>query len=71
MYLTLKVTTNTEGTVSRDCRSFDTIEDARVRFHSDLASNIGKEGISFVMCDLLNEDGRVLNNETWKAPEEE
>ena len=71
MFITVKVLVNSEGAVTRDCRCFETIAEAKVRFHSDLANAIGKETTASIMMLLVDENGLTVMREVWRAPEEE
>lgn len=41
-YYSIKILTATDGSEVRDLRGFDALDDALVRYHNDLQSNIGK-----------------------------
>lgn len=64
-YYNIKIVTATDSTETRDLRGFDTIDDALVRYHSDLQSNIGK--CKSVYCAVINGVGGVYKSDTWSA----
>lgn len=68
-FYTSKIVTNTDETEVRDLRGFDTLDEALVRFHSDMSSNIGK--VKSILCMVINSDGGIHKNESWKLVETE
>lgn len=66
IYYTVKVEINTLGTETRDLRHFDTINDALVRFHSDLAKYVNNT--SSILMMIINSSGNVIKTEKWEAP---
>ena len=65
-YYTIKILTATDDAEVRDLRGFDTIDDALVRYHNDMQSNIGK--CKSVYCAVINGVGGVYKSDTWNAP---
>ena len=64
-YYTIKILTNTDGTEERDLRGFDALDEALVRYHTDLQANIGK--CKSVYCAVINGVGGVYKSDTWSA----
>ena len=64
-YYTIKIATATDNTETRDLRGFDTLDDALVRYHTDLQSNISK--CKSVYCAVINGVGGVYKSDTWCA----
>lgn len=64
-YYSIKIMTATNDTEVRDLRGFDTLDEALVRYHSDLQSNIGK--CKSVYCAVINGVGGVYKSDTWSA----
>lgn len=64
-YYTIKISTATDGTETRDLRGFDTLDEALVRYHNDLQSNITK--CKSVYCAVINGVGGVYKTDTWSA----
>ena len=64
-YYAIKILTGIDGTETRDLRGFDTLDEALVRYHSDLQSNIVK--CKPVSCAVINGTGGVYKNDTWSA----
>lgn len=64
-YYTIKILTNTDDSEVRDLRGFDMLDEALVRYHSDLQSNIGK--CKSVYCAVINGVGGVYKSDTWSA----
>ena len=64
-YCTIKILTATDDTETRDLRGFDTLDDALVRYHNDLQSNIGK--YKSVYCAVINGVGGVYKSDIWSA----
>lgn len=64
-YYTIKILTATDGTETRDLRGFDTLDEALVRYHSDLQANIGK--CKSVYCAVINGVGGVYKSDVWSA----
>ena len=64
-YYTIKILTNTDGTEARDLRGFDTLDEALVRYHNDLQTNISK--CKSVYCAVINSVGGVYKSDTWSA----
>lgn len=64
-YYTIKILVSTDGAEARDLRGFDTLDDALVRYHNDLQSNIGK--CKSVYCAVINGVGGVYKSDTWSA----
>ena len=64
-YYTIKILTATDNTEVRDLRGFDALDDALVRYHSDLQSNISK--CKSVYCAVINGVGGVYKSDTWSA----
>lgn len=64
-YYTIKILTATDDAEVRDLRGFDALDDALVRYHSDLQSNIGK--CKSVYCAVINGCGCVYKSDTWSA----
>lgn len=64
-YYTIKILTATDGAEVRDLRGFDTLDDALVRYYSDLQSNIGK--CKSVYCSVINGVGGVYKSDNWSA----
>ena len=62
-FFTIKAVTSTDGTETRDMRGFDTLDEALVRFHSDMSTNINN--CTSVLCMVINSAGGVHKNETW------
>lgn len=68
MYYTIKIETNAEGTETRDLRQFQTIDEALVRFHSDLTKYINNT--SRILEMLISDTGTIVKKELWIAPTE-
>ena len=68
MYYTIKIETNTSGTETRDLRQFQTVDEALVRFHSDLTKYINNT--SRILEVLINDTGTIMKKELWTAPTE-
>ena len=68
MYYTIKIETSTSGTETRDLRQFQTIDEALVRFHSDLTKYINNT--SRILEMLISDTGSVMKKELWIAPTE-
>ena len=68
MYYTIKIETNTSGTETRDLRQFQTIDEALVRFHSDLTKYINNT--SRILEMLISDTGSVMKKELWTAQTE-
>lgn len=51
-YYSIKILTATDGAEARDLRGFDTLDEALVRYHSDLQANISK--CKSVYCAVIN-----------------
>lgn len=64
-YYTIKILTATDGTETRDLRGFDTLDEALVRYHNDMQSNITK--CKSVYCAVINGVGGVYKSDTWSA----
>lgn len=64
-YYTIKIVTATDDTEVRDLRGFEALEDALVRYHSDLQANISK--CKSVYCAVINGAGGVYKSDTWNA----
>lgn len=64
-YYTIKILTATDGTETRDLRGFDTLDDALVRYHNDMQSNITK--CKSLYCAVINGVGGVYKSDTWSA----
>lgn len=64
-YYTIKIVTATDGSEVRDLRGFEALEEALVRYHSDMQSNIGK--CKSVYCAVINGVGGVYKSGTWSA----
>lgn len=64
-YYTIKIVTSIDGSEVRDLRGFDTLEEALVRYHSDLQANISK--CKSVYCAVINAAGGVYKSDTWNA----
>lgn len=64
-YYSIKILTATNGTEVRDLRGFDTLDEALVRYHSDLQTVIGK--CKSVYCAVINGVGGVYKSDTWQA----
>lgn len=64
-YYTIKISTGTDGTETRDLRGFDTIDEALVRYHNDLQANISM--CKSVYCAVINGIGGVYKTDTWSA----
>ena len=64
-YYTIKILTNTDGTEARDLRGFDALDEALVRYHTDLQANIGK--CKSVYCAVIIGVGGVYKSDTWSA----
>ena len=48
--------------------AFDSIDDAKKRYHSILAQDINGEVVQWVLVMLINEHGKVEMMERWDAP---
>ena len=68
MYYTIKIETSTSGTETRDLRQFQTMDEALVRFHSDLTKYINNT--SRILEMLINDTGTIMKKELWIAPTE-
>ena len=64
-YYTIKIVTATDGSEVRDLRGFETLEEALVRYHSDLQGNIGK--CKSVYCAVINGAGGAYKSDTWNV----
>lgn len=64
-YYTIKILMATDGSEARDLRGFDALDEALVRYHSDLQSNIGK--CKSVYCAVINGVGGVYKSDIWSA----
>lgn len=64
-YYTIKILTATDGTEVRDLRGFDTLDEALVRYHTDLQANISK--CKSVYCAVINGVGGVCTRATLGA----
>ena len=64
-YYTIKILTATDGAETRDLRGFDALDDALVRYHSDLQANISK--CKSVYCAVINGVGGVYKSDTWSV----
>lgn len=64
-YYTIKILTATDNTEARDLRGFDALDEALVRYHNDLQTNIGK--CKSVYCAVINGVGGVYKSDTWSA----
>ena len=64
-YYTIKILTATDGAETRDLRGFDALDDALVRYHNDLQTNIAK--CKSVYCAVINGVGGVYKSDTWSA----
>ena len=62
-YYTIKILTATDNTETRDLRGFDTLDDALVRYHGDMQSNIGK--CKSLYCSVINGNGCIYKYDTW------
>lgn len=62
---TIKILTVTDSAEVRDLRGFDTLDEALVRYHSDLQANISK--CKSVYCAVINGVGGVYKSDTWSA----
>ena len=70
MYTTVKVIKATDGTISRDCRSFSTADEAKVRYFGDLSKAIGADNTAYVLMVILDEVGNIVDREVWYATAE-
>ena len=64
-YYTIKILTATDNAEARDLRGFDALDEALVRYHNDLQTNIGK--CKSVYCAVINGVGGVYKSDTWSA----
>lgn len=64
-YYTIKILTATDSAETRDLRGFDTLDEALVRYHNDMQSNITK--CKSVYCAVINGVGNVYKSDTWSA----
>ncbi len=69
MYYTMKIETSTTGTETRDLRQFETMDEALVRFHSDLTKYI--TNTSRILEMVITDTGSIVKKELWIAPTEE
>lgn len=70
MFYVIKVLKDNEGKITKSMYNYDNIDSAKVRYHTDLASNINKSDLSYVLCSVINADGYTVMAEVWRAPEE-
>lgn len=66
-YYNIKIVTATDDTEVRDLRGFDTLDEALVRYHNDLQTNICK--CKSVYCAVINGVGGVYKSDMWNAAE--
>lgn len=64
-YYAIKIMTATNNTEARDLRGFDTLDEALVRYHSDLQAAISQ--CKSVYCAVINGVGGVYKSDTWSA----
>lgn len=62
-FYSLMIMQNPDGTEVQDLQSWKTLDEATVKFHSDLSNAIGK--CENVLCMVLDFAGIIYHNETW------
>lgn len=65
MYYTIKIETSTDGIETRDLRQFRTVDEALVRFHSDLTKYINNTHKILEM--VITDTGAIMKKELWVA----
>ena len=54
-FYTIKIVTGTDGVEIRDLRGFDTLDEALIRYYTDMQSNIGKcNSILYMVTNSAN-----------------
>lgn len=66
MYIYIKVVTNTDGTLTKDLRTFATFDEALSTYHTQLGASINK--CKDCLYAVLDENGNTKKVEKWVAP---
>ena len=66
-YYTVEIVTK-DGVTSQAIFERADIDVAKKEFHNTLAYNINLEGVEKVSVAVVNDELKILMNETWEAP---
>lgn len=55
-----------DGACNAQIQNYDDKEKAHVAFHGSMRASINDENIKKIVCELLNEDGRILKYDSYE-----
>lgn len=67
MYYLISVVKTNSGAEARNLTSYDTLEKAKIRYHSSIAANMNDEvNVKGFILGIMNEAGSMMIREVWE-----
>lgn len=61
-YEVLRTQTKTDGTVQNNVTIYDTLDEAVIKYHSNIAADMQKEDMQSTLCMVINSVGGTYSN---------